>query len=49
MAGYRARQIAIGLAAAATLAVHAQDEQPPPTSAQPGDINTQPYQPKGEQ
>jgi len=31
MAGYRARQIAIGLAAAATLAVHAQDEQPAPT------------------
>ena len=31
MAGYRARQIAVGLAAAATIAVSAQDEQPAPT------------------
>src|SRR5262245_58371653 len=31
MAGYRARQVAIALAAAATVAVHGQDEQPPPT------------------
>src|SRR5262245_53665468 len=31
MAGYRARQVAIGLAAAATIAVSAQDEQPVPT------------------
>jgi len=31
MAGHRARQIAIGLAAAATLSLYAQDEQPLPT------------------
>lgn len=31
MAGYRARQVAVGLAAAATIAVYAQDEQPAPT------------------
>ena len=31
MAGYRARQIAVALAAAATLTVYAQDEQPAPT------------------
>lgn len=31
MAGYRARQVAVGLAAAAVIAVSAQDEQPVPT------------------
>jgi VWFA-related protein len=39
MAGYRARQIAVGLAAAATIAVSAQDQQPAPAPTFRSEIN----------